>query len=62
MAKAGNVDYDLSLTEGDFNMPLNQFYFAEDQARYIISTSNQAKILELANELNIQVLNLGKIK
>ena len=31
MAKAGNVDYELSLNEGDVNMPLNQFYFAEDQ-------------------------------
>ncbi|MDC0857207.1 phosphoribosylformylglycinamidine synthase subunit PurL [Rickettsiales bacterium] len=62
MAKAGNVDYDLSLTEADVNMPLNQFYFAEDQARYLVSTSNQAKILEFANELNIQVLKLGIIK
>jgi phosphoribosylformylglycinamidine synthase II len=62
MAKAGNVDYDLSLNEGDVNMPLNQFYFAEDQARYLVSTSNQVKILELANEFKIQVFKLGKIK
>ena len=38
------------------------FWFGEDQARYIISTSNPEKLISLAKEENIPVMQIGVTK
>jgi phosphoribosylformylglycinamidine synthase II len=41
------------------NLSKEEFYFSETQARYIIATNNEEKIIKIANELNIHLIKLG---
>ncbi|MBT4922668.1 MAG: phosphoribosylformylglycinamidine synthase subunit PurL [Rickettsiales bacterium] len=62
MAKFGKLGYDLTITESEANMPLNQYLFAEDQARYIATGSDSNALLEAAKAAGIAITKIGVVK
>ncbi|MEH6402979.1 MAG: phosphoribosylformylglycinamidine synthase subunit PurL [Sneathiella sp.] len=58
MALASNIGADISITS---DLPAHALYFAEDQARYVITTDalNAEKLLQNAQKANVPLLNIG---
>ncbi|MBT4989311.1 MAG: phosphoribosylformylglycinamidine synthase subunit PurL [Rickettsiales bacterium] len=62
MAKFGKLGYNLTITESEANMPLNQFFFAEDQARYVVTGSDSNVLLTAAKASGITITKVGVVK
>ena len=61
MADVKNFDYKIIITEKDVGMNLNRYLFAEDQARYVVTSNNNDELLKTVSEYNLEIKKIGYV-